>query len=132
MRNWAARLGLLALAFNALVPVHIAFDLAEVLGPAQHHAAAPRDDDGEFALLALLTGHIHDDDGDGHRHHHHHDGAAPCAVCSTLGALAGFTLTALPVLVLPAAQALPAPLVGTEFEPPRFTASYRSRAPPVG
>src|SRR5690242_14609331 len=28
-RIWAARLGLLALALNALVPVHLAFDLAE-------------------------------------------------------------------------------------------------------
>ena len=35
-RNWAARLGLLALVLNALVPVHLAFDLAEAFEVPGH------------------------------------------------------------------------------------------------
>ena len=37
---WAAQLGLLALALNALVPIHLAFDIAEALEAPQCSAHA--------------------------------------------------------------------------------------------
>src|SRR5690348_11673222 len=82
---WAARLGLLALALNALVPVHLAFDLAEVFGPAQHCGSQVEAGAAERRLLALLSGHS-EADGTSDEHGKHH----ACPVCTALGALAGF------------------------------------------
>ena len=53
---WAAWLGFLALAVNALVPAHLAFDLAEALAPARH-SAGEEAAGVERQLLALLSGH---------------------------------------------------------------------------
>lgn len=129
---WAAWLGLLALAVNALVPVHLAFDLAEALAPARH----PADEEAggaEHRLLALLSGHREaESSADEHNKHQHgqrdHDG---CPVCSAFGALTGLALPA-PVL-LPVADAarLAAPLPATEIEPAGTPPGYRSRAPPT-
>ena len=55
-RIWSTRLSLLALALNALVPVHLAFDLAEALRPARQ-AAHEEADSAERHLLALISGH---------------------------------------------------------------------------
>ena len=49
---WAARLGLLALALNALVPVHLAFDLAEAFEPAHQCGTNVEVDNRERQLLA--------------------------------------------------------------------------------
>src|SRR5262249_56877146 len=54
---WAAWLGLLALAVNALVPVHLAFDLAEALGPTPQHPLEDEVGRAERQLLALISGH---------------------------------------------------------------------------
>src|ERR1700741_4233397 len=83
-RIWAARLGLFALALNALVPVHLAFYIAEALQAPQCRAHAEVND-AERHLLALLSGHhgSHGKSGEQSKHH-------ACPVCSGLGALAGF------------------------------------------
>lgn len=129
-RIWAAWLGLIALAVNALVPIHLAFDLAQALAPARH---APEEEAGgaERHLLALLSGHREsggpaDDHGRrGHRHHH------DCAVCSALGALAGLAPPAQVALSVPDAVGLPTALPITQSKPVGTAAGYRSRAPPI-
>jgi hypothetical protein len=124
-RIWAARLGLLALALNALVPIHLAFDIAEAF-EAPRCSAHAEADNAERSLLALLSGHR-----DANRHSEEHSKHHACPVCSALGALAGFvppTPTALPA---PSAADLPKAhfLVQTaRFE---ALAAYRSRAPPL-
>ena len=124
-RIWAARLGLFALALNALVPIHLAFDIAEAL-EAQQCRAHAHVDSPERQLLALLIGHRHAN-GKAEEHSKHH----ACPVCSALGALAGFVPPASTGFVAPAPADLPAAhfLVQTErFGTP---AAYRSRAPPL-
>jgi len=128
--EWAAWLGLLALAVNTLVPVHLAFDLAEALAPARQSANEAAGG-AEHRLLALLSGHretetpAHEHGRHGHSHHHE------CAVCSALGALAGLAQPTLEALSAPPPTALPAAL--PILEPKAFgtPAGYRSRAPPT-
>ena len=124
-RIWAARLGLLALALNALVPIHLAFDIAEALEAPQCSAHASVDN-GERHLLARLAGH-RDANGKSDEHGKHH----ACPVCSALGSLAAFAPPSETALSAPLPAALPTPhfLVQTE----RFgaRAAYRSRAPPL-
>ena len=122
---WAARLGLLAFVLNALVPIHLAFDIAEALEAPQCSAHAPVESP-ERHLLALLSGH-HGANGKSDEHSKHH----ACPVCGALAALAGFVPPASTVLLVPAPADLPTAhfLVQTE----RFAApaAYRSRAPPL-
>jgi hypothetical protein len=129
---WAAWLGLLALAVNALVPVHLAFDLAEALASARQ-SADEEAGGAERHLLALLSGHREaespaDEHGKHQHGHRHHPG---CPVCSAFGALTGLALP-MPVL-LPVADAtrLTAALPATEIEPAGTPPGYRSRAPPI-
>ena len=129
---WAAWLGLLALAVNALVPVHLAFDLAEALAPARH----PADEEAggaEHRLLALLSGHREaessaDEHGKHDRGHRHHP---ECPVCSAFGALTGLALPAPVLLPIADATGLTAALPATEIEPAGAPPGYRSRAPPI-
>jgi hypothetical protein len=72
-RIWAARLALLGLALNALVPIHVAFDIAETLEAPQ--CAHTEVDNAERHLLALLANGKPDEHG---KHH-------ACPVCSALG-----------------------------------------------
>jgi hypothetical protein len=127
-RIWAARLGLLALALNALAPVHLAFDLAEASEPAHQCDAHAEVDNAERHLLALLSGH-RDADGTSHEHGKHHGTA--CPVCSALGALAGFVPPAPTALSLPLPAGLPSTLAIIQGEPVGDSAGYRSRAPPI-
>ena len=69
-RIWAARLGLLALALNALVPVHLAFDLADAFEPAHLCGAYAEVGGAERSLLAMLGGH-RDADGQSDKRHKH-------------------------------------------------------------
>ncbi len=125
----AVWLGVIALGLNALVPVHLAFDLAHALAP-NRDAAADHDNDLVRCLLTLVIGH-HDEDEDqspAHKQHHHTD----CAVCGAISTLAGFApaaavLLAAPILVY--APTLPIIELGAPQTAP-FTA-YRSRAPPL-
>ena len=105
---WAAWLGLLALALNSFVPIHIAFDLAEALASAHHRSAHTHADAAstDRHLLALLVGHRH---AGGKLHDHGKGHGAACPVCSALGALAGFAAPAATLLAAPAPAALPRP-----------------------
>jgi len=125
-RIWAARFGLLALALNALVPVHLAFDLAEAFEPSQQCGSHVEVGGAEQRLLALLSGH-READGTSDEHGKHH----ACPVCSALGALAGFAPPAPTTLVVPSPARLPAALFVIQAERVGAPAAYRSRAPPV-
>jgi Protein of unknown function (DUF2946) len=126
----AAWLGVIALGFNALVPIHLAFDLADALEPGAHRHASQATGHGiEWRLLALVTGHGDADaKPDGPTTHRHAD----CAVCSALGTLAGFAPAAaakLPTsVIVEASTALAAIKSEPHGKPPT---AYRSRAPPV-
>ena len=124
----AAWLGVIALGLNALVPIHLAFDLAHALMPDRYEDAAP-DHDFVQCLLTLVIGHHDDaDQPRGHKDHHH-----DCAVFGAIGTLAGFAPAAA------AAQlAIPAVAYGPVFPPSDLGAShsgpftaYHSRAPPL-
>lgn len=128
----AAWLGVLALSLDALVPIHLAFDIAEALGTAAHRADAT-DHDPSWRLLALVIGHQDGDEapGDrsnGHSKHHHYE----CPVCSALGTLAGFAPAA--VVPVPIPFRIEAPVLVVSFEAALHAAptiAYRSRAPPI-
>jgi Protein of unknown function (DUF2946) len=128
--RWAARAGILALALNALVPIHLAFDLAEALTPP-HHGASDAENHGlEWRVLAALIGHNEHDADDGDDDHgHHHD--ATCPVIAAFGALTGLITATAPVLAQPLAIAV-ADLPAPEADQSTFVlaVAYRSRAPP--
>ena len=125
-RIWAARLGLLALALNALVPIHLAFDLAEAFEPANQCGAHAEASGAERRLLALLSGHP-ETGGTPDEHGKHH----ACPVCSALGALAGFAPPAPTALSVLSPVGLPTAYFVTQVERAGAPAAYRSRAPPV-
>ena len=122
---WAAQLGLLALALNALVPIHLAFDIAEDF-EAPHCSAHAEADNAERRLLALLSGH-RDANGKSDEHGKHH----ACPVCSALGTLAGFVAPASTALPAPTPAALPPAYFLVQIERFGAPAAYRSRAPPL-
>jgi hypothetical protein len=126
----AAWLGLLALGVNALVPVHLSFDLADALTGDRLEQASPHHQHDGRDLLAALAGHRGSGDksgGSGDRSH------IDCFVCGSLSALAGFAGTAGFGLPTPALVDVPALLVLAivELRGTSLTA-YRSRAPPIG
>lgn len=126
----AAWLGVIALGLNALVPIHLAFDLAHALAPERHHHDAAADRDFVQCLLSLLTGHHDEADHDGPaKGSHHHDG---CAVCGAIGTLAGLApATAVVGLAHPAlVHAAAPPTVQLGAQHAASPAAYRSRAPP--
>ena len=124
--RWAARAGILALALNALVPIHLAFDLGEELAPAHHDATDSEQHSVEWRVFAALIGHnAHDADD----HGHHHD--PTCPVITAFGALTGLMTTTVPTIAQPIAVAIvdpPAPATIQSADTP--SAAYRSRAPP--
>jgi ABC-type phosphate transport system permease subunit len=119
----------LALGLNALVPIHLAFDLAEALAAAPRHGAQAEAHSAEWHLLALVMGHR---EGDGKPRGHDRGHGSACPVYGALGTFAGFALTAptaLPVtLPIAIATALPATERALPAAP---AAAYCSRAPPV-
>jgi hypothetical protein len=126
--RWAAWFGLLALALNALVPIHIAFDLAEAVGGAHPHGAHSHAHSVEWSVLARLSGH---GEAEHKSHEHGKSHAIACPVCSALGALAGFAPAAVVALPLPLPVAVPAALAAIGGEPATAPLAYRSRAPPI-
>jgi hypothetical protein len=130
LRTLAAWLGVVALAINALVPVHLAFDLAHDLEAAtQREDSGAADHDFSWRLLSLITGHNDaDHTSDGHDKHHHTD----CAVCSSLSTLAGFAPVSAILLSAPVRIDAPVLLTAIASDPPAApAAAYRSRAPPI-
>jgi len=127
--RWAARVGILALVLNALVPIHLAFDLAEELAPTHHGATEPEHHSVEWRVLAALIGHDAHDADDTDDHGHHHD--ATCPVVAAFGALTGLVTATVPTVVQPIAVATvdpPAPAAIQSANAPSI--AYRSRAPP--
>ncbi len=126
----AAWLGICALILNALVPIHLAFDLADALenGHAEH--VGDHHHGSRHGLLAMLVGHRHTDGkSEGQPTHRHLD----CAVCGTLGAIGGFApATAIAVPVPTLAHASPPVAATTDGIRGLSHAAYRSRAPPEG
>jgi hypothetical protein len=118
----------LALLVNALVPIHIAFDLAEALQTTQPRSTHSKAHGTEWSVLAQLSGHS---ETDGKSHEHGKGHPVPCPVCSVLGALAGFTPPSVVALPLPPPAALPVALAAIASEPANAPLAYRSRAPPV-
>jgi hypothetical protein len=129
----AAWLGVFALGLNALVPIHLAFDLAEALEPLHRTATGLAGNDPDQQLLGLICGH-RDDSGEADHHGRHDDSHhhADCPVCSAVGTLAALALPTAAVLPVPAAMAAPRNPSGmaTALAGDR-PAAYRSRAPPV-
>lgn len=126
--RWAARAGILALALNVLLPIHLAFDLAEELAPA-HRTTEPEHHSVEWRVLAALIGHDAHDADDTDDHGHHHD--ATCPVIAAFGALTGLVTTTAPTIAQPIAVAIldpPVPDAIQSAETP--SVAYRSRAPP--
>jgi hypothetical protein len=124
----AAWLAMVALLLNALVPIHLSFDLVDALNASHVHGGhvtvAP-----SHELLAQLVGH----EGHAHQHgrdrHHHTD----CAVCGAASTLAGFA--APPPAMLPAPNTAAQPVLltlGCAAFAGSFPTPYRSRAPPLG
>jgi hypothetical protein len=122
----AAWLGILALGLNALLPVHLAFDLAGALSTAHAGHIERLDQRGHgHDLLAQLVGH-HNTGGKSGSHHQ-----VDCAVCATLGALTGFALAADVALPVPRLADVSATLAsGIDGWGGTFPTAYRSRAPP--
>ena len=126
--RWAAWFGVFALALNAFVPVHLAFDLAESFEDTQAQGAGPETHSTEWSVLARLSGH-HETEGERHEHGKGHP--TGCPVCSALGALAGLAPAAVIALPLPPPAAVPAGLPALAGPPAGAPLAYRSRAPPV-
>ncbi|MGH7048416.1 MAG: DUF2946 family protein [Stellaceae bacterium] len=126
----AAWLGVIALGLDAIVPVHLAFDLAERVAAVTHQAGAVAAERGfSWRLLALLSGHRAGDDSPDHGGKHHR---VDCAVCSSLGTLAGFAPTPVLPFVAPLAVAAAPPRLLIARAPHQVAAAaYRSRAPPI-
>jgi len=123
--RWAARVGIFALALNALVPIHLAFDLGEALAPAHHD-----DSHGlEWRAIAALIGHdAHDADADDHGTHHD----STCPVITAFGALTGVVAATAPMLAQPVVVATAdLPTLTADQLATVATAAYRSRAPPL-
>ena len=130
----AAWLGVIALSLDALVPIHLAFDLAHAFESATHREdSSPAEHDFSWRLLTLVTGHHDEDTPSGGKtgspgNHHHPD----CAVCSSLGTLAGFAPAATAPLSVPIRVETPILLATIASELPGAPATaYRSRAPPI-
>lgn len=124
--KWAVWLGVIALAINSLVPIHLAFDLANALAARTHR---PEIAGGtEARVLGWLCGHF--DDHEDHHHGAHH--GAQCPVCSVTGSLAALAQPANPVLPVPRlVAAVHATVLPAAAHRSIQAASYRSRAPPT-
>ena len=125
---FAAWLGIVALAIQALIPALLATEID--IADREHGASV-------FTLCAF--GHVHlatTHDGAGGTDTPQHDDelGAACPICIALIASPGFTAPAPVALPLPLASAiaLPAPIEGQEAPVRLATTAYRSRAPPIG
>jgi hypothetical protein len=117
-------LGILAIAVNALLPIHIAKDVVHAAGHMRAAALQAPDID----VAAAPAPHHHRDHPGGTDHHH--DGG--CLICSGLSAAAAATTLPPPVVIaLPMALALASPtaVAGGIAEPATHT-PYAPRAPP--
>jgi hypothetical protein len=129
LKTIAAWLGILALSVNALLPIHLAFDLAEALAGTRLGQASPHHHEGRD-LLAALAGHRDSGGKPGAPASRNH---IDCVVCGSLGTLAGFAAAAGIALPTPAPLDVPALLAAATLELRGASPNaYRSRAPPNG
>jgi Protein of unknown function (DUF2946) len=123
----AAWLAMLALLLDALVPIHLSFDLVDALNASNAHGSHTRVEPSH-ELLAKLVGHEGRPDRHGGDHHR-----TNCAVCSSVSTLAGFAAPLPTILPAPNTAAQPVVLAMRLVAlSGAFPASYRSRAPPLG
>ena len=125
---FAAWLGIIALAIQALIPALLAAEI-EIAG--QEHGASV------FTVCAFGHLHVADRNGapDGKDTPQHDDElGAPCPICIALIASPAFTAPPQIALPLPVASAIDAlaPNDGQEAPVRLATTAYRSRAPPIG
>ncbi len=118
-------LGILAVAVNALLPIHIAKDIVHAAGHLRMAALLAQ---GIDVAAAPAPSHHHEHPGGTN---HHHDGG--CLICSGLTAAA--TAATLPppvVIALPVTLvlAVPTAVAGGIAEPTTHT-PYAPRAPPA-
>jgi hypothetical protein len=128
----AAWLGVIALSFNAVVPIRLAFGLAIDFAQARecgHHEDGPPTWHDPGWALSLLTGY--DLSADPSRSH---PGFHPIggAVCGVIGGPTGFTPAAAAKLALPLRleEARTSPLLAEVRPNSSPPSGYRSRAPP--
>jgi Protein of unknown function (DUF2946) len=124
----AAWLAVVALFLNALVPIHLSFDLVAALNAGHAHGGHTALEPSH-ELLAKLVGYEGHRDPHGSDHHHRTN----CTVCSSVSTLAAFA-TPSPA-ILPAPNTAGRPVVLTRGRATLLGASpacYRSRAPPLG
>ena len=127
-RGIAVWLGVIALALNALVPIHLAFDLADSLAP-RHDGEDAAAHDAFRHMLALLVGHDSDNDHAPSNTGHHHD---HCAVCGAIATLAGFAPAAVVLLAVPTSVYAATLSLATPAAPRAAPLiAYHARAPPV-
>jgi hypothetical protein len=130
LKTIAAWLGVLALSINALLPIHLAFDLADALAGERVEQASPHHQHDGRQLLAALAGHR---DSGGKSGAPGSRGHLDCFVCGSLGALAGFAAAAGIAVPTPALLDAPASLAAATVELRGASpTAYRSRAPPIG
>jgi hypothetical protein len=127
----ASRIGMafsvLALACNAAIPVFLAFMFATALGPVRHEWA--RLGNGEWLYYGPLCGHS---EAGGSTHEHGKPDGAPCPVCSLHGTLALALAAPVAAPLDPVPIALPRmPATAIAAPTSKFSAGYRSRAPPT-
>jgi len=125
---FAAWLGIVALAIQALIPALLA---AEIEIADREHGASV------FTLCAFGHVHLattHDEPGGSNTPQHDGKLGAACPICIALIASPAFTAPAPVALPLPLASAIAAPApIDAQEAPVRFaTSAYRSRAPPIG
>ena len=128
---WAAWLGISALGLNALVPIHLAFDLAAALQASDHARVESAGDDLDSPLLALIWQHHHGAE-DGDDDHGGKPADDPCPVCAAVGTLIGFGLPiGLPQAVVVVATHVIDVVTLAGPVDDAAAAAYRARAPPL-
>ncbi len=129
-RRWSmgfgAGLGILAIAVNALLPIHIVGDIVHAANHLRMMAL-----EAEAPALASATSRPSPRPSRRHRYHHHHDGA--CLICSGLtAAVAATTLPPPIVMTAPSVLALARPTAAAVAVAGAATHTpYAPRAPPA-
>jgi hypothetical protein len=124
----ATWLAVVALLLNALVPIHLSFDLVAALDAGHAHGGHTAVEPSH-ELLAKLVGYEGHRDQHGRDHHHRTN----CTVCNSVSTLAAFATP--PPAILPAPNTAGRPVLltmGRATLPGALPACYRSRAPPLG
>lgn len=128
----AAWFGLMALGFNALIPIQLAFglglDLAHARECGYHEPGSVPSHGASWWALALLTGHDNNADPS-----QSHNGLHPTLgpVCSAFGTPGGFAVATAATLPAPARlEQVQLSIIVADNAPQPTPSAYLSRAPP--